>query len=156
MRRPMAAVLCATTFVLLLAPSAWAARPIQTRISQPATFVLPGADFCGFDVQADIEQRFKLIEFTRDRGTLITAITVGKIKVVLTNLETDASVSLSIPGPGFIDVDGRLVHGTGPWVIFIEGHIQYLVGRITFVPDPFGVRASQVRGRIVELCDVLG
>jgi hypothetical protein len=156
MRRPIAALLCAAMFVVLLAPSAWAAKPIQTRISEPATFVLPGGDFCGFDVRADIEQKFKLIEFTGDRSTLITAITVGKIDVALTNLETEASIRLSIPGPGFIDVEGRLVHGTGPWVIFIEGHIQYLVGHITFVPDPFGVRATEVRGRIVELCDVLG
>jgi hypothetical protein len=156
MRRSIAVLLCSATLVLLLAPTAWAAKPIQTRISEPASFVLPGADFCGFDVRAEVEQKFKLIEFSRDRGRLVTARTVGKIKVVLTNLETGTSIRRSIPGPGFIDVDGNLVHGTGPWVIFIEGHIQYLVGHITFVPDPFGVRATEVRGRVVELCDLLG
>jgi hypothetical protein len=155
MRRTVSALTCAVVTLLLLAPAASATAPIQTRISEPASIVLPGADFCGFDVEAEIQQKFKVIEFTGDRGTWVTAMTVGKIHVVLTNAETDESISLSIPGPGFIDVDGNLVTGTGPWVIFIEGHIQYLVGRITFAPDPFGVRAVEVRGRVVELCDVL-
>ena len=155
MRRPLAAFASAIVLVLFLAPAAPATAPIQIRISEPATFVLSGSDFCGFDVQAEIEQKFKAITFTGDRGTWVTTLTVGKINVVLTNLDTGESIRLAIPGPGFIDVDGNLVTGTGPWVIFIEGHIQYLVGHITFAPDPFGVRAVEVRGRIVELCDVL-
>jgi hypothetical protein len=155
MRRTVSALACATTLLVLLAPASSATAPIQTRISDPASILLPGEDFCGFDVEAEIEQKFKLIEFTGDRGTWVTAKTVGKITVVLTNADTDESIRLAIPGPGFIDVDGNLVTGTGPWVIFIEGHIQYLVGRITFAPDPFGVRATEVRGRVVELCDVL-
>jgi len=156
MRRAIAALTGSVLGLLLFAPAAGATAPIQTWISDPVTLVLPGADFCGFDVQADIEQKFKVIEFTGTRGTWVTTATLGKIKVVLTNLETDEAITLSIPGPGFIDVDGNLVQGTGPWVIFIEGHIQYLAGHITFAPDPFGVRATEVRGRVVELCDVLG
>ena len=155
MRRSVIALVCAAVAVLMSAPVATASPPIQTRISDPATILLPGADFCGFDVVAELEQKFKVIEFTGDRGTWVTTMTVGKINVVLTNSETGTSIRLAIPGPGFIDVDGNLVTGTGPWVIFIEGHIQYLIGRITFEPDPFGVRASEVRGRLIELCDVL-
>jgi hypothetical protein len=154
--RGFALLLAGAVFVALIPSPAAAARPFQVRISDPVSILLPGADFCGFDVQAEVEQKFKFIAFSGNRGTLWTAMTVGKIKVVLTNVETDESIALSIPGPGFIDVDGNLVHGTGPWVIFIEGHIQYLVGHITFVPDPFGVRATEVRGRVVELCEVLG
>ena len=155
MRRTVSVLACATAVLVFSAPAVSATAPIQTRVSEPASLVLPGVDFCGFDVEAEIEQKFKLIEFTGDRGTWVTAQTVGKINVVLTNVETGESLRLAIPGPGFIDVDGDLVTGTGPWVIFIEGHIQYLVGRITFAPDPFGVRAVEVRGRVVELCDVL-
>jgi hypothetical protein len=156
MRRTVAALVCAAALLLLLAPAASAAKPFQVRVSDPVSIVLPGADFCGFDVQADVEQKFKFIEFSGDRGTWIGAITVGKIKVVLTNVETGASVSVSIPGPGFMDVDGNLVEGTGPWVIFVPGQLLYLVGHITFEPGPFGVQAAEVRGRIVDLCEVLG
>ena len=155
MRRTFVALTCTVTALVLLAPAASAVKPFQIRIEEPASFVLPGSDFCGFDVQVDAEQKFKVIIFSGDRGTWIGGLTAGKIKIVLTNLETDESIALNISGPGFLDVDGNLVQGTGPWVIFIEGHIQYLVGHITFVPDPFGVRASEVRGRVVELCDVL-
>jgi|SRR5215211_5938673 len=155
MRRSVAALVCAAALLVLLAPTATAEAPFQIRISEPASIVLPGDDFCGFDVRADIEQKFKVIIFSGDRGTWIGGLTVGKIKVVLTNTETGESIAVNIPGPGFLDVSGNLVQGTGPWVIFIEGHIQYLVGHITFVPDPFGVRASEVRGRVVELCEVL-
>ena len=156
MRRTVAALVCAAALLLLLAPAASAAKPFQVRISDPVSVVLPGTDFCGFDVQADVEQKFKFIEFSGDRGTWVTSKTVGKIRVVLTNLETDVSITLSIPGPGFMDVDGNLVTGTGPWLIFVPGQLLYLVGHITFEPGPFGVQASEVRGRIVDLCEVLG
>jgi hypothetical protein len=120
------------------------------------SIVLPGGDFCGFDVRAEVEQKFKVIEFSGDRGTWIGAITVGKIKVVLTDVETSASVAISIPGPGFIDVDGNLVRGTGPWVIFVPGQLLYIVGHTTFEEGPFGLQPAEVRGRQVDLCEVLG
>ena len=86
---------------------------------------------------------------------LAHAKTVGKIKVVLTNLDTEESIALSIPGPGFIDAEGNTIVGTGPWVVFVPGQLLYLVGRITFEPGPFGVQPVEVRGRSVDLCDVL-
>jgi hypothetical protein len=154
MRRAVAA-LTGTILVLLLAPAASATAPIQTRISDPVSLVLPGADFCGFDVQAEVEQKFKVIEFTGTRGTWVTSATVGKIKVVLTNMDTGESIAVSIPGPGFIDVQGNLVVGTGPWVIFVPRQLLFLRGHITFEPGPFGVQAAEVRGISIDLCDVL-
>jgi hypothetical protein len=134
---------------------ALAAPPIQERISDPVSFVLPGSDFCGFDVQVDAEQKFKVITFTGQRGTWWTTLTAGKLKAVLTNLDTEESIEISVPGPGFIDVDGNLMVGTGPWLIFVPGQVLYLIGHITFEPGPFGVQAASVRGRSIDLCDVL-
>jgi hypothetical protein len=155
MRRAILMLVCAATFLTILAPSASADPPFQEVISDPAEVLLPGEDFCGFDVLAELEQKFKFIAFSGDRGTFITAMTVGKLKVVLTNLETAESISLSIPGPGFFDVNGDLVVGTGTWVVFVPGQLLYLSGRITFEPGPFGVEPVEVRGREIDLCEEL-
>jgi hypothetical protein len=143
------------TVLLLPASPASADPPIQEWVSDPVSIVLPGSDFCGFDVQADALQKFKIITFTGERGTAITAQTVGGIRVRLTNLETDESTFVSIPGPGFIDATGSLVVGTGPWLVFLPGQLLYVVGRIEFVTGPFGVEPHVVRGRSLDLCDVL-
>ena len=155
MRRAVAALTC-TALMMIVAPSAWADPPFQERISDPVSFVLPAGEFCDdFDVQVDVEQKFKFIAFSGDRGTWISAVTVGKLKVVLTNLDGGDPIVLSIPGPGFIDVDGNLVQGTGPWLIFIPGEILLVTGHITFTGTPPQVEPVEIRGRSVDLCDAL-
>jgi len=155
MRRAVAALTCTIALLVFVAPSATAEPPFQVRISDPFTTVLPGSDFCGFDVQADVEQKFKLIVFSGNRGTLWTGLTAGKIKVVLTNLENGESLAVNIPGPGFLDADGNTLIGTGPWLVFVPGQLLFLVGHITFEPGPFGVQPALVRGRMLDLCDAL-
>ena len=155
MHRPVRLLLTVGLALVATSSPALANRPFQVRISEPMTVVLAGDDFCGFDVQADVEQKFKLITFSGHPGSLWTAMTVGKIKVVLTNLESDTSIPVNIPGPGFIDADGNTITGTGPWLVFVPGQLLYLVGHITFEPGPFGVQPDVVRGRSLDLCDVL-
>jgi hypothetical protein len=154
MRRAVAALI-GTILALVLAPAATAVPPVQIRVSDPVSVVLPGSDFCGFDVQAEVEQKFKVILFSGNRGTLWTGLTVGKIKVVMTNVESGETISVSIPGPGFLDAGGNTIRGSGPWVVFVPGQLLYLVGHITFEPGPFGVQPAEVRGRTVDLCEVL-
>jgi hypothetical protein len=156
MHRPVRILLVLTVALVAISASpALAAQPFRERISDPLSVVLPGEDFCGFDVQAEVEQKFMFIAFSGRRGTLWTAMTVGKLKVVLTNVDTGESIALSIPGPGFIDADGNTIVGTGPWVVFVPAQILYLVGRITFEPGPFGVQPAVVRGTTTDICDVL-
>jgi hypothetical protein len=156
MRRAVAALTCTAALLLITAPSAWADPPFQERISDPVSLVLPGGEFCDdFDVQVDVEQKFKFIAFAGDRGTWISAMTVGKIKVVLTNLDSGGSIALSIPGPGFIDVEGNLLVGTGPWLIFIPGEVLLVTGHITFTGTPPQVEPVEIRGRSVDLCEAL-
>ncbi len=155
MRRTIAALTCTTALLVLLAPAASAKPPFQERISDPLSVLLAGDDFCGFDVQAEVEQKFKLIQFSGNRGTLWTAMTVGKIKAELTNVETGESLNVNIPGPGFIDAQGNTIVGTGPWLVFVPGQLLFLVGHITFEPGPFGVQPAVVRGRSFNLCDAL-
>ena len=155
MRRAVAALSCTAALLLLVAPSASADPPFQVRISDPLSVLLPGSDFCGFDVQAEVEQKFKFIAFSGNRGTLWTALTVGKLKAVLTNVETQESITVNIPGPGFLDADGNTIAGTGPWLVFVPGQLLFLVGHITFEPGPFGVQPAEVRGRSLDLCEAL-
>jgi hypothetical protein len=155
MHRPVRILLVLAVALVATPSPAFATRPFQVRISDPLSVLLPGSDFCGFDVQAEVEQKFKLIAFSGDRGTLWTALTVGKIKAVLTNVETQDSITVNIPGPGFIDANGNTIVGTGPWLVFVPGQLLYLVGHITFKPGPFGVQPDVVRGRSLDLCDVL-
>jgi hypothetical protein len=64
MRRLIVAIATVTAFTMLPAPAAVATAPVQVRVSGPASFVLEGSDFCGFDVQVDVQQKFKLIGFS--------------------------------------------------------------------------------------------
>jgi hypothetical protein len=154
--RRFASLLVAAIFAAMVPGVAGAAPPFQERISDPVSFVLPAGEFCDdFDVQVDVEQKFKFIAFSGHRGTWISAITVGKLKVVLTNLDSEESVALSIPGPGFIDVEENLILGTGPWLIFIPGEILLVTGHITFTGTPPQVEPVEIRGNSVDLCDVL-
>ena len=155
MHRPVRILLVLAVALVATASPAFANRPFQVRISDPLSVLLPGSDFCGFDVQAEVEQKFKLITFSGRRGTAWTAMTVGKIKAVLTNVESQDSITLNIPGPGFIDANGNTIVGTGPWLVFVPGQLLYLVGHITFKPGPFGVQPDVVRGRSLDICDVL-
>jgi hypothetical protein len=155
MHRPVRILLVLAVALVATASPAFANRPFQVRISDPLSVLLPGSDFCGFDVQAEVEQKFKLITFSGRRGTAWTAMTVGKLKAVLTNVETQDSITLNIPGPGFIDANGNTIVGTGPWLVFVPGQLLYLVGHITFKPGPFGVQPDVVRGRSLDICDVL-
>jgi hypothetical protein len=154
MRRAVAALTGTLLALVLLGPPASAEAPVQIRVTEPASFVLPGGEFCDFDVQVDIAQKFKVILFSGDRGTWITGLTVGKITAVLTS--DDATINLSIPGPGLLDVEGNLVSGTGPWLIFVPGEVLFVVGHMDFEGTPPQVVPVNVRGRIVDLCEVLG
>ncbi|HEX6399750.1 MAG TPA: hypothetical protein VF108_04670, partial [Actinomycetota bacterium] len=151
--RAVAALIGSILGLVLLAPAASAAAPVQIRVSDPVSFELPGGEFCEFDVQVDIEQKFKVILFAGHRGTWIGGLTAGKIVAVLSS--GDATVRLSIPGPGFLDVEGNLVRGTGPWLIFFPGEVLLVTGHMGFVGTPPQVEPVNVRGRIVDLCEVL-
>jgi hypothetical protein len=140
--------------------TAHAAAPVQEVFTEPATIELPGGEFCAFDVQIDIEQNFRTITFSGDRGTWIGAIGTGKILATVTNLETGESIRLSIPGPGFFETDasGNPAEGTGPWLLFIPGDpgaLLYVVGHIEFQAEEFGISPTSVRGRMLDLCPAL-
>lgn len=155
-RKALFVVSVLVAMMALAAPAA-ADPPIQETISGPASILLEAPEFCpSSDIQVDVEQQFKLITFTRDTAFGLTSITVGKIFATVTNLETGESVHLAIPGPGFLDATGLPVVGTGPWLIFNPGSVEFIRGFIEFVPSPTGVEANVVRGTTIDVCALVG
>ena len=155
MRRAVAALTCTAALLVFVAPSASADPPFQVRISDPFTTVLPGGDFCGFDVQADVEQKFKIITFSGDRGTLWTAHDRRQDQGGPDEPRDRGDARPEHPRPGFPRRHGNPITGTGPWLVFVPGQLLFLVGHITFEPGPFGVQPSVVRGRSLDLCEAL-
>ena len=119
---------------LALAGSASTGPPTQVRITEPVEVELPLGEACEFPVRIQVDQDFKMISFAEPIGQGIWALTVGSIKAVVTNMYTDASVSLDISGPAFLDTTGddpTAVFGTGHSLLFTEEGLLYASGRLT-------------------------
>ena len=158
-RRLMAVAICALCVTTIAAPAAHANPPSIQWFTEPVTFVLPADTFCaGFDTQVDIQQKAKVITFAGDQGAMFAAIGTGQIFATLTNLLTGYSITRNISGPAFFDSTGLPYVGTGTWFIYLPGDpgsILYLVGRMNFVPEPYGISPSLVRGRSIDMCSLL-
>lgn len=156
LRRVVLGVVTLAVVTALAAPAA-AEPPIQETISDPATILLEAPEFCpNADIQVDVEQKFKLITFSGGTAFGLTSMTVGKIVATVTNVETGESVRLAIPGPGFLDATGLPVIGTGPWLLFNPGSVEFIRGFIEFVPSPSGVEADVIRGTTLDVCALVG
>jgi hypothetical protein len=157
-RRILALVLAAGLLLLVGAGPAAADPPTIQWLPSTDHFVLPADVFCpGFDVQVDVHQRAKLIIFG-DGGAMFAAIGSGSIFETLTNLSTGHSITLNVSGPAFFDETGLPFVGSGTWAIFLPGdpgQILYLVGRMEFQPEPYGISPTLVRGRSIDLCPSL-
>ena len=155
LRRVVIPFLLAAGLVGPLASPASADQPTIQWLTDPISFVLPAGQFCaGFDAQVDIEQKAKIITFT-DGGAAFAGVGTGKIFATVTNLSTGHSIRLDISGPAFFDATGLPYLGTGTWLIYIPGDpgsILYLVGRMNFIPEPYGIAPSLVRGRSMDMC----
>ena len=78
----------------------------------------------------------------------------GPLVAWLTNLDSGRTIRRVIPGPAFLDADGALVRGTGPWAFIFttDGEVINAWGHITF--DDQGLVVG-VRGRTESFCGVL-
>jgi hypothetical protein len=118
-KRPVAALL-GVVLALLLAPAASADKPVREPLPAP-DITLEGV--CSFDVLIEATTNKEFIKTFADGRQLIT----GAFRVRVTNLDTDASVDLNIPGPGRVieNADGSVtLESHGPWLIwFLEGDL---------------------------------
>ena len=153
MRRFIVAAALAVTIASLVGPPALAARPIHTRPGvEEFEFVIEGV--CDFDVLAHVRQRLNITFFVDRHGDVVRGRITGPLVVWLTNLDSDRTIRRVIPGPSFLDADGALVRGTGPWAFLFtqEGDVINAWGHITF--DEQGLVVG-VRGRTEPFCGAL-
>jgi hypothetical protein len=150
-------VLAATLVAVVLAigpvPSALAHPPIHERFGVEEFEIFIGAELCGFDVLVEVRQRFHLTLFVDGDGNVTGGHTTGALVAWLTNLESGRTIRRVIPGPSFLDADGAVVRGTGPWafIFTIDGDVINAWGHITFENG----LVVGVRGRTESFCGVL-
>jgi hypothetical protein len=150
--------LLAVLLVAAVAPGAASANQ-PLRILLPATdpFVLSGP--CDFDVLVEsTKEKATLKEWTDEDGSVRLTVT-GQIQQRLTNLESGASVELSLSGPGHYRFapDGSLIEmrGTGRWGIAIFGvepGLYVASGNFALSYETLAEFLSGARGQVTDLC----
>ena len=157
----LVAVLLGVMLALLLAPAASADKPAKDPL--PAVDI-PLEGVCSFDVLQEVTTNKEFIKTFADGRQLIT----GAFRVRVTNLDTDASLDLNIPGPGRVteNSDGSVtLESHGPWLIwFFEGDLgpgspgQLFVNNgtlvQTFYPDG-RVTIDKQTGSQTDICAAL-
>jgi hypothetical protein len=157
--------LCTTIFIVLaVASAATANRPIREIVENPADIVITGQ--CAFPVLGHIEGREIDTTFTDTAGNPVKQIGVFPGNTVtLTNLDTDASVTLPATGSFQLRAqrDGGAsakVTGHGAWIdgnpVTGEPGIWYQSGQVSATFNADGNLASVGNsGTLVNLCGQL-
>jgi hypothetical protein len=155
MRRMIVTITLALTFVPMLGPTsaARAAEPMHTRPGvEEFDLLIEGV--CDFDVAVHVRQRLNITFFVDRHGNVVRGSVTGPIVAWVTNVDSGLTIRQVIPGPAFLDADGAIVRGTGPWAFLftVEGDTINAWGHITF--DEQGLVVG-VRGRTESFCGVL-
>jgi hypothetical protein len=149
-------LLAASALGALIAVPALAAGPVREEVAfEPV--VLDGGSACSFDVllEATKGAQQALIWERLDERTIVRI--VGGLHVRLTNLESGATIDLSLSGPGFIEFGNDFVFiTTGAWIYAPDGAGVFLVRGLGDASDGTLAGLEAFRGRIVDLCAVLG
>jgi hypothetical protein len=155
MRRTLITAASLTVALVMFgpAPGAIAAQPIHTRpgVEEFDIFI---EGVCEFDVSVHVRQRLNITFFVDGNGDVIRGHVTGPLVAWATNVDTGTTIRQVIPGPAFLDANGALVRGTGPWAFLftVEGDVINAWGHITF--DEQGLVVG-VRGRTQSFCGVL-
>jgi hypothetical protein len=154
--RCLRSVLIAAIATLLFASTAAAAKPTRDFLPAPGDFVITGGEgVCAFDVNIHFDfNKEYAIDWTTSDGDLVMELITGALKITVTNLDTDASLELNIPGPSVLrlDVDGNpiLNAGVGPWLIWGQGEEG-----LFFYRGNFDFNTGEFDGNQIELCALL-
>jgi hypothetical protein len=154
----------AIALVALVLGLALAAAPFASA-KAPDKEPLPAADaqgqFCeDFEVLVHVVRNKEFIKIFSSGAALIT----GALRLEVTNLDTDETVELNVPGPGRISPDGSTLIGTGPWLLYGEAgtfgegspaQINFIRGRFVATFEDGIVTSFTANGQIVDICAVL-
>lgn len=163
-RSPIRAGRRAPVFVLAVLLVA-ALAPGAASATQPVRILLPPTDPvvysgpCDFDVLVEsTKEKVTLKEWTDEDGSVRITFT-GQYQSRVTNLESGASLDLSLSGPGHIRIapDGSLIEarGTGRWGILnlgVEPGLFVASGNFTLSYATLAEFLSSARGHVTDLC----
>src|SRR5262245_41063339 len=126
---------------LAAAPLASADPPIRVVLEPPPDV---SGQYCeDFEVGVHVTRFNQVATIFANGEVLLT----GALTTEVTNLETDRTITLNIPGPGRISGDGSTIRATGPWLLFGEegdlgegspAQVTYIAGRFSFTVDANG------------------
>jgi ribosomal protein S28E/S33 len=155
MRRLVIPLLVGLVIALWPTGPAFATQPDFTRSGVEEFDVdIPAGGLCDFGLAIHVVQRLTVRLFVDRNGEPVRGLVTGSIKIRIMNTDSGTTITQNIPGPGFLDGNGVLVRGTGPWSIFVDSNGVPIStwGNIAF--DESGAVAS-VRGKVVEFCPLL-
>jgi hypothetical protein len=156
----LAASIILSVTALALAPLASADPPIRVVLDSPPDVT---GEFCeDFLVRVHVT-RFNEVATIFSNGEVLVT---GALTVDVTNLTTNRTIRLNVPGPGRISTDGSTVTATGPWLLFGEpgdlgegspAQVTYIAGRFEFTIGDDGniSEVSDIRGQTRDICAAL-
>lgn len=155
MRRAVATISLVSALVTIFGPTSLvgARPPIREHFGvEEFSFVIEEG-ICDFAVLVEVRQRFHLILLVNRAGEVVGGHTTGYLVARLTNLDTDRTIRRVIPGPAFLNAEGELVRGTGPWafIFTVDGQVVNAWGHMEFED---GLVVS-IRGRTEPFCGAL-
>ena len=139
MTRRLLICLAALAGAALVAPGAWADKPVTERFVADESFELPAGEVCPFLTQFDFDQAGRISTFSD--GRTLTNVR-GTIEV--TNGLTGESVSLHM---GFSSVETPLPDGDLRFTVRGQSLLFYLEG------DVLGPGLFLTKGHVVEIFD---
>jgi hypothetical protein len=151
--------------ILLLALAEPASSVPPDRFPLPPTEDFVDEVSCDFPIEVHfVTEKLTEKTFFDGAGNVTKVIVTGPLKIENTNLDTNTSLTLNLPGPGitlFEDGEPVVFKAVGPWVLFFlpgdlgPGHPGGLFlthGRVVFDLVQGDVT---VKGKIQSLCDLL-
>jgi hypothetical protein len=154
-RRPRLMLTTASAFalaVLIAATAAFAAPPTREPLVLE-DFV--AENVCPFPVLIEATANKEFVTFFDDGRILVT----GKLFVLLTNVETSASLELNVSGPVTV-TETEVIRGRGLLILFPEDTggpgLVLTSGRVVLVRGEDGFIANATtKGRTVDVCEAL-
>lgn len=150
-----------TAVVALAAPLGFAApaaasTPQREPVVFPDELVLPAGAFCPWEglVTFPMNREVATTFFNTD-GTIARVVVTGSLRVTITNVDNDESITLNIPG--VLVTVNDIVTYTGRNIIFpVEGALDLVSGRVVVTVDSEGFQHPvEIAGLSIDVCTLL-
>ncbi|HYI66204.1 MAG TPA: hypothetical protein VEW95_04710 [Candidatus Limnocylindrales bacterium] len=149
--------------VVIAVPAA-AAKPERAFVEAPPPTDYAAEVFCAFPVriEAVTNQEYGITFAVAEDGTQRSIVT-GRLVVVITNLDTQESLTVNASGPGVFTfgADGLTIDGGGNWLFYLFATdaggpgIWVASGRVHLEAGASGVTALAMPHRTQDVCELL-